>query len=134
MLNRMEAEAGQLIQSTVPPGGRVLATIWAAPDSRLPYMVHLVDRSCVGRCFSFENYEPPSRQFRVRVGESGSPLNIDDSDVSQQMEAGEYVVQADDLPMWQIYQCNDQDLTRLCIRQLAAGEANGRIGHHPPRE
>jgi hypothetical protein len=133
-LNRMEADAEQLIQTNVPPGGRLLATIWAPPDSRLPYIVHIVDRACVGRCFSFENYEPPSRQFRVRVAESGSPLSVDDSDVSQEMEAGEYVVQRSELPIWQIYQCNDQDLTRLCIRQLAAGEANGRIGYHPPSE
>jgi hypothetical protein len=133
-LNRMEADAEQLIQTNVPPGGRLLATIWAPPDSRLPYIVHIVDRACVGRCFSFENYEPPSRQFRVRVAESGSPLSVDDSDVSQEMEAGEYVVQPSELPIWQIYQCNDQDLTRLCIRQLAAGEANGRIGYHPPSE
>jgi hypothetical protein len=50
------------------------------------------------------------------------------------MEAGEYIVQPGDLPMAQIYQCDDNDLTQLCLRQLAAGEANGRIGYHPPRE
>jgi len=47
------------------------------------------------------------------------------------MEAGEYEVQSSDLPMAQIYQCNDKDLTKLCIRQLTAGETNGRIGYHP---
>jgi hypothetical protein len=50
------------------------------------------------------------------------------------MEAGDYVVQPEDLPMAQIYQCNDKDLTQLCIRQLAAGETNGRLGYHPPRD
>jgi hypothetical protein len=43
-------------------------------------------------------------------------------------------VQPEDLPMAEIYQCDDHDLTQLCIRQLSAGEANGRIGYHPPRE
>jgi len=38
------------------------------------------------------------------------------------------------LPMAQIYQCDEHDLTRLCVRQLVAGEANGRIGYHPPRD
>ena len=133
-LNRMEAQIECLIESSVPAGGRVTATIWAASDSRLPYIVHMVDRACVGKCFSFQNYEPPSRQFRVRVAEGGSPLNTQDSDASQQMEAGEYVVQPGDLPMAQIYQCDEHDLTRLCVRQLAAGEANGRIGCHPPRD
>lgn len=133
-LNRMEAQIENLIQQNVPPGERVTATIWAPPDSRLPYLVHMVDRACVGRCFSFQNYEPPSRQFRVRVAEDGSPLNTDDSDASQQMEAGEYVVQPGDLPMAQIYQCDGGDLAKLCVRQLAAGEANGRVGYHPPQE
>jgi hypothetical protein len=133
-LNRLEAQIEGLIESSVPIGGRVTATIWAPSDSRVPHIVHMVDRACVGKCFSFQNYEAPSRQFRVRVEESGSPLNTDDSDASQQMEAGEYVVQPGDLPMAQIYQCDESDLTRLCLRQLAAGEANGRIGYHPPKE
>jgi hypothetical protein len=133
-LNRMEAQIESLIESTVPAGGRVTATIWAPSDSRLPFIVHMVDRACVGKCFSFQNYEPPSRQFRVRVAKGGSPLNTGDSDASQQMEAGEYVVQPADLPVAQIYQCDEDDLTRLCVRQLAAGEANGRIGYHPPRD
>jgi hypothetical protein len=50
------------------------------------------------------------------------------------MEAGEYIVRPEDLPMAQIYQCDDHNLTQLCIRQLSAGEANGSIGYHPPRE
>jgi hypothetical protein len=133
-LNHMEAQIERLIDQSVPVGGRVTATIWAPPDSRLPYVVHMIDRACVGKCFSFQNYEPPSRQFRVRVREGGSPLNTDDSDASQEMEAGEYVVQPQDLPMTQIYQCDDSDLTKLCVRRLAAGEANGRIGYHPPRD
>jgi hypothetical protein len=69
----------------------------------------------------------------VRV-EEDSPLAVDDSDTSQEMEAGEYVVQPSDLPMAQIYQCDENDLAQLCIRQLAAGETNGRIGYHPPRD
>jgi hypothetical protein len=133
-LNRMEAQIERLIDSRVPAGGRVTATIWPPSDSRLPYIVHMVDRACVGKCFSFQNYEPPSRQFRVRVAEGGSPLNTDDSNASQQMETGEYVVQPGDLPMTQIYQCDVHDLTRLCVRQLASGEPNGRIGYHPPRD
>jgi hypothetical protein len=133
-LNRIEAQIERLIASNVPVGGRVTATIWAPPDSRLPFIVHMVDRACAGKCFSFQNYEPPSRQFRVRVSEGGSPLNTGDSRASLQMEAGEYVVQPRDLPMTQIYQCDEHDWTRLCVRQLAAGEANGRLGYHPPKD
>jgi len=128
-LNRMEAQVEQLV-ATLPKGERVTASIWAPSDSRVPYIRHMVDRACIGKCFSFENYEPASKQFRVRV-EDGSSVAVDDSDTSQEMEAGEYEVQSSDLPMAQIYQCNDKDLTKLCIRQLTAGETNGRIGYHP---
>jgi hypothetical protein len=129
----MEAQIERLI-ATLPKGERVTATIWAPQDSRLPFIVHMVDRACIGKCFSFQNYEPPSQQFRVRVQDDDSPLNTGDTDSSQEMEAGEYIVQPEDLPMAEIYQCDDHDLTQLCIRQLSAGEANGRIGYHPPRE
>jgi hypothetical protein len=132
-LNRMEAQIERLV-ATLPKGERVIATIWAPPDSRVPYIVHMADRACVGNCFSFQNYEPASGEFRVRVEKGGSPIATDDSDLSQKMEAGEYLVQPGDLPMAQIYQCDESDLTRLCLRQLAAGEVNGRIGYHPPRE
>jgi hypothetical protein len=129
VLNRMEQRAERLV-SGLPSGERVTATIWSPPDSRLPFIGHIVDRACIGRCFSFQNYEPASGQFRVRVRE-GSPVATDDPDTSQSMEAGEYVVRPEDLPMAQLYQCDEKDLTQLCVRQLAAGEANGRIGHHP---
>jgi hypothetical protein len=128
ILNRMEAQVEQLV-ATLPSGERVTASIWAPSDSRVPYIRHIVDRACIGKCFSFQNYEPASKQFRVRV--EGSSVAVDDSDTSQEMESGEYKVQSSDLPMAQIYQCNDKDLTKLCIRQLAAGETNGRIGYHP---
>ena len=113
--------------------GTIHATIWAPPDSRLPYIVHMVDRACVGKCFSFQNYEPASEEFRVRATEDNS-IVATDPDNTQSMEAGEYIVQPEDLPMAQIYQCDEHDLTRLCIRQLAVGEPNGRLGYHPPKD
>jgi hypothetical protein len=132
-LNRMESKIERIV-ATLPRGERVTATIWAPPDSRVPFIVHMMDRACVGKCFSYQNYEPPSGQFRVRVDPGGSPLNTGDSDASQQMEAGEYVVRPEDLPMAQIYQCDEDDLTQLCVRQLSAGETNGRVGYDPPRD
>jgi hypothetical protein len=76
ILNRMEGQLEQLV-SSLPNGERVTVSIWARSDSRLPYIQHMVDRACIGKCFSFENYEPASKQFRVRV-EEGSPLAVDD--------------------------------------------------------
>jgi hypothetical protein len=131
-LNRMEQQAERLVDS-LPRGERVTATIWAPADSRVPYIVHIVDRACIGKCFSYENYEPSSGEFRVRVREE-SPIAAADADEREQMESGEYVVRPEDLPMAQIYQCDASNLTRLCVRQLAAGEVNGSVGYHPPKE
>lgn len=131
-LNRMEQQADELV-SHLPYGRRVVETIWAPPESDIPFIDHIVDRACVGRCFAYANYEPSSGQFRIRV-RPGSPVVTDVADATEQMESGEYIVQASDLPMTQIYQCGAQELTQLCARDLQAGEANGRLGYHPPKD
>ena len=131
VLNDMEKQAEGLV-STLPYGRRVIATVQPPPESRLMFITHMVDRACIGRCFAYSNYEPASGQFRIRV-QHGSPLVTDSPDVSMMMDEGNYIVRAEDLPMTQIYQCSENDPTRLCMRDLTAGERNGRIGYHPPR-
>ncbi|MGC1910846.1 MAG: hypothetical protein WA660_03335, partial [Candidatus Acidiferrales bacterium] len=85
---------------------------------------------CLGHCFSYANYEPSSGQFRIRV-RPGSPVASASDDDSEDMQAGEYEVQEGDLPAMEIYQCDENDLTKLCIRSLVAGEKNGRLGYEP---
>jgi hypothetical protein len=53
------------------------------------------------------------------------------TDDAEDMSSGEYEVAETDLPLKQIYQCDPGDLTKLCIRDLKAGETNGRIGYKP---
>ncbi|MHB8606933.1 MAG: hypothetical protein ACYDCG_01340 [Candidatus Acidiferrales bacterium] len=128
-LNRMESEAERLV-SPMPFGTRVLSTIWAPLNSRVSFIGHFVDRACIGHCFSYANYEPSSGQFRIRAL-PGSPVVSASDDDSEDMQAGEYEVQEEDLPAMEIYQCDEKDLTKLCIRSLAAGEKNGRLGYEP---
>ena len=128
----MERQAEDLVRC-LHYGRRVTETIWAPQDSRIFFINQFVDRACIGRCFTYSNYEPSSGQFRIRVS-PGSPIVTDSAEASQAMEAGEYVVQPQDLPMTQIYQCDEKELTRLCARDLTAGEPNGRIGYHPPKD
>jgi hypothetical protein len=129
-LNRMESSAEQIV-SQLPFGTRVIATIWAPPDSRVSFIGHIVDRACIGHCFSYANYEPSSGQFRIRA-HPGSPVVSASDDDTEDMQAGEYEVQDEDLPMMEIFQCDEKDLTKLCIRDLASGEKNGRLGFKPP--
>ena len=129
-LNKMEDQVEQMTK-TLPSGRRVIETIIAPRDSRIPFINHIVDRACIGRCFAYANYEPASGQFRIRV-QPGSPLVTESVDSSQAMEDGKYVVRPKDLPMTQIDQCGGSDLTRLCMHDLAAGEKNGSSGSGSP--
>jgi hypothetical protein len=127
-LNRMENSAEHVTRQ-LPFGTRVLATIFAPPGSRIIFL-HIPDRACIGHCFLFSNYEPSTRQFRVRV-RPGSPVVTSSRDDSEDMQSGTYDVEDEDLPLKQIYQCGPADLTQICIRDLAEDEKNDRIGYHP---
>jgi len=129
MLNRMEQQAETLF-SSLQPGTRVSYTI-NLPQEIRPNFRHFIDRACIEKCFAYSNYEPGTGQFRVRIDPQGSPL-VSESGLS--LELGEYVVQPTDLPMSQIYQPDESDLTKLAIRPLIPGEKNGRLGHRPPAE
>ena len=128
-LDRMEKNA-EAITSQLPFGTRVASTVFSPPDFR-PQYEHLVDRACIGRCFLYSNYEPSTLKFRVRVNKTGSRLVASTVTESEDLQFGNYDVEDGDLPMKQIYQCDPNDLTKLCIRDLESGERNGRLGYHP---
>jgi hypothetical protein len=126
-VNRMEQQVVQLV-SKLPPNQRVMATILPQPGSRVRIQ-HIVDSACIGHCFSYGNYEPSTGLFRVRAL-PGNPYVLSDYDLAVDMENGEYAVQPEDLPAYQIYQCSLSGAD-LCIRSLEAGEDNDRLGVHP---
>lgn len=128
LLNRMEDNTRHITEK-LPFGTRTLSTIFAPNDYRTIYL-HIPDRACIGHCFLVSNYEPSTRQFRVRAQE-GSPVVTASVDDSEDMQSGTYDVQDEDLPLKQIYQCEAKDLTQICIRDLASDEKNGRLGYHP---
>jgi hypothetical protein len=130
ILNDMERQAETLV-SSLPYGRRVTSTI-LHPGWRLPTVDHCVDRACIGRCFAYQNYEPSTAQFRIRV-HHGSPVVTDSVPAHSEMQSGIYTVRKEDLPMDHIYQCDEKNLNKLCIRDLSAGEQNGSIGYRPPR-
>jgi hypothetical protein len=126
--NRMENNVDKLTQQ-LPFGTRALASMFIPGKDRTIYL-HIADRACVGHCFLVSNYEPSTSQFRIRA-QQGSAVATASVDDSEDMQSGEYDVQEEDLPLKQIYQCDYRDLTRICIRDLAAEEKNGRLGYHP---
>jgi hypothetical protein len=129
-VNGMEEQAENLVGG-LPYGTRVIQTIFMPPGSRVAAN-HILDRACIGRCFSYGNYEPASRQFRIRA-KPGNSIVAASSESSVAMQHGKYIVRPEDLPLAEIYQCDDGDLTKLCMRNLYPGEVNGRLGYHPPK-
>ena len=130
-LNRMEQQAERLV-APLPYGHRVMQTMWPGDDSRIWFIGHMAERACIGKCFLYSNYEAGTLQFRIRAL-PGNPIVTPSSKDSLHMEQGRYTVRPEDLPISQIYQCDEADLTKLCIRDLVAGEVNGRLGHLPPK-
>jgi len=126
-INRIEAQAERLVR-TLPRNSRVMATIDPPDESRI-LIQHIIDRACVGYCFSYGNYEPSTGVFRVRSA-PGNPYVLNDYAQAIAMEDGDYSVQPQDLPVYQVYQC-DASGTKLCIRPLDAGEDNDETGVHP---
>jgi hypothetical protein len=123
-VDRMETAAEHLMAG-LPEGQRVISTIWTFPSSRI-FIMHIVDRAAIGHVFSYGNYEPGTQQFRVRAG-PGNGIVVTEFAAGDAIQTGQYIVRPQDLPVVQIYQC-DLSLTRLCVRDLAAGERNGRVG------
>lgn len=120
-LNRIETNASRLI-STLPPGAHVVPYLNAPGDWRVEFIYHVVERACIGRCFSYSNYEPASGQFRLRV-RPGSPIVTASSDDAESMASGDYDVKPSDPPLIGIYQCDDNDFTKLCAAPLHSGES-----------
>ncbi|MGI9073467.1 MAG: hypothetical protein ACR2JB_19650 [Bryobacteraceae bacterium] len=102
------------------PSGRQVIQLF--PKSRLG-LIRIIDRVCIGRCFSYANYEPATHQFRVRAG-PGNRIVEWDAKADSALLQGHYVVKRADSPLYQIYRCGNAS-TDLCIRSLAAGEVNG---------
>src|SRR5215470_15786046 len=129
-IEALETQAEQLI-ATIPANQRVIGTIRPFPGSRFYFLNHVVDRACIEKCFSYSNYEPSSKQFRVRAL-PGSPIAESSPFSVDKMQSGTYVVRQIDLPVYQIDQCSG-DLTKLCIRELKEGEVNGRLAPALPK-
>ena len=113
----MEKQAEVLV-AKLPQGARVLTTIYPFRDFRI-FTHHVMDRACLGRCFNIDNYEPASAQFRLRAAPGNRIVAAKGEDASHMM-LGDYVVQGEDLPLWQVFQCGPTEVD-LCLRPVHAG-------------
>jgi hypothetical protein len=93
------------------------------------FVSHVADRACIRRCFVYSNYEPSSKQFRVRVHKGGTWMVTDDAEDADDMQGGGYEIEKKDLPLKQLYQCDRNDWTKLCLHDLKEGQNTGQLGY-----
>lgn len=117
-LNRMEDRIDAVVEQ-LPAGERVVNPL-SSQSLRSLCLQHDLDRACVGHCYSYANYEPPSRQFRVRA-QPGTRIVLDNQADVNAITDGRYVVQPRDLPLHLVFQCGT-DLKDLCSRPLKIGD------------
>jgi hypothetical protein len=114
--DRLEAAVSRL-----QPGHRVVSLVSDPGLRTVSATNHMIDRVCLGRCYSFANYEPSTRQFRIRVIADNSFVVRKPAD-SWALQIGTYVVKPADLPIHAI----DLDASgKLVVRDLKAGTLCG---------
>jgi hypothetical protein len=117
-LDRFEDLVTEAVHKT-PQGSRVVASFFDS-NSRMAPLLHVIDRPCIGHCFSYGNYEPATKQFRLRAT-GPNKVVASDMGVVKSIEDGHHVVSAAEAPLWEVIPCAD-DSVNLCVRELRAGE------------
>ena len=118
-LNRFEDRIDRAL-AQLPPGQRVVSPI-LDPTLRVNALVHMIDRACIGRCFSYANYEPSTALFRIRAT-APNPYVISAYGDSFDMQNGKYVFKPADLP---VYALTVSDSGELSAYPLKPGVPSG---------
>jgi hypothetical protein len=118
-LNAFEARMQQMVMR-LPPGQRVVSGA-NDPSLRVNAMAHMIDRVCIGRCYSYANYEPSTWQFRVRAV-APNPYVASTYADSFALQTGQYIVKPKDLPL---YEVTLDDRGDQIIVSLQAGSPTG---------
>jgi hypothetical protein len=123
-LNRVEADLAGLV-SNLPPGSRVAAALVDSTSVRLRGLEHAGAAACVGRCFDYGNYEPPSAQFRVRVSGPNGVVASDMTTVSE-IGSGQHIVTPGEAPLYAVCAPKQGDAP-FELRKLGAGETTCQV-------
>jgi len=115
LLNRFEDHVEEIV-AQLPPGQRVVSP-FIDPDLRVNALAHMVDRACMGRCYSYANYEPSTAQFRVRVVDA-NPIVAEHYNDAWELQTGRHVVQDREVPLFRIGVSGEG---QLAIQSLKAG-------------
>jgi hypothetical protein len=115
ILNGVEDRMDRVV-AQLPRGQRVVSPI-IDPGLRVNALAHMVDRACMGRCFSYANYEPSTAQFRIRAIEA-NPVVAERYSDAWELQTGRHVVKERELPLFRIGVGSEG---QLAIQSLKAG-------------
>jgi hypothetical protein len=108
------------------PGQRVINAV-QDPALRVNALAHMIDRVCIGHCYSYANYEPSTAQFRIRA-DAQNPYVAYSYQQSWELQVGTYVVRESDLPLYEV----DLDENRkMVLKSLKAGVPCGSTDWDP---
>jgi hypothetical protein len=125
VLNSLEDRMSRLV-SQLPANQRVLSAIDAS-SLRVNAVTHMIDRVCIGRCYSYANYEPSTGQFRIRAV-ADNPIVMSTYLAVWESATGHYVTKERDLPLYEI---NVDSSCQLVMLNLLPGVFSG-ITHWNP--
>lgn len=117
-LNHGEDQVSRAVKQ-IPVGERVIG-LFPPQSARMNPLQHALDRACIGQCFSYADYEPPTRLFRVRARPDNG-IVLDNYDDVRAVHNGTYIAQRRDLPLYLLYPCGESQHD-ICWRSLLEGE------------
>ncbi len=115
VLNRFEDRVDRAVAG-LPRGQRVVSSI-VDLEPRINPLIHMIDRACLGRCYSYANYEPSTAQFRIRAN-GPNPFVVSEYSDSWNLQMGEYAVRPGDAPLYALAVSGSGE---IIVRNLGAG-------------
>jgi hypothetical protein len=122
-VNRLEQSTERLVAS-IPRDARVVARFHDPPELMRFVLMQVLDRACIGRCYAFNNYEPSTRQFRLRA-EPGNGFVRANEDERKLADRGIIESGGKRIPVFEIGQCR-QTGDEICIHPLVPGASQER--------
>jgi hypothetical protein len=124
-LNAIEDQLQSMVRS-LPARSRVVSGL--CYPGRINAAFHLLDRACIGHCFSFGNYEPASGHFRLRV-RPGNHFVVSDYLSANSMEYGGYRFEERDFPL----RLFENQSGKIRLAEIEVGQRSQRACPAPPR-
>lgn len=116
-INGVDSKLTALV-SNLPPDQRVTASMRDS-GANLNSLAHVLDWACIGHCFDYANYEPPSAAFRIRVLGNNAVV-ASTIGIVQEIEYSRHVVTEQEEPLYSL--CPIDLKYRFELVRLYAGE------------